>query len=242
MRLPRGYEVTFSDVPDITYSGVDNLEIMAGAKRYNSFLIKEILKNSGGATRMLDFGAGVGVFSKAVREKGINVISVEADRMLLENLREQGFEVHSALSEIQNSSIDYIFSLNVLEHIEDDHGTLREMLRCLKSGGKMYLYVHAFNILYSSMDKKVKHYRRYRAGNFVTLLKRVGFKVDSFYYVDSIGFIFSVLFRLFGNKTGKLDPKIIKIYDTWFFPISRIVDLISRRFFGKNLAVIVSRP
>ena len=228
-------------MPDKPYTGVDNLEVMAGAKRYNSFLAKQVLSNSRGAKRILDFGAGVGVFSKALRKKGIDVICVETDAELLENLRDAGFEVYSALSQIESNSVDYIFSLNVLEHIQDDLNTLKELYRCLRPSGKVYLYVPAFDILYSSMDRKIGHHRRYRFASLVPLVKDAGFKVEKSYYVDSLGFVFSILFRIFGNKKGNLNPKIIKIYDTFFFPISRLIDFITGKILGKNLVIIATR-
>lgn len=229
-------------MPDKPYSGVDNLEIMTGAIWYNSFLTREVLKYSGSFRCVLDFGAGVGVFSEALRKKGVEVICIESDKSLLENLRARGFEAYPDLIQIENGSIDYIFSLNVLEHIKDDFDALKALYRCLKPGGKLYLYVPAFNMLYSSMDRKVGHYRRYKMSSLVPLVEKVGFEVKNWYYVDSIGFLFSLLFRVIGNQRGDLNPIVIRIYDKVFFPLSRLLDLFSARILGKNMVVVATKP
>jgi len=225
------------------YSGTDNLEVMGVAIRYNNFLVKEVLKNvSSSAERILDFGAGMGYFARSLREKGIEVICVEADSQLSQKLVKDGFEVYTRLSEIGDESIDCIYSLNVLEHIADDAGTIQKMYSILKPGGKLFLYVPAFKILYSSMDKKVGHYRRYRKEFLASMVKEAGFKVSRAYYVDSIGFVVTILFRIFGNKSGGINTTAIKIFDRILFPLSRLTDIVTSGIFGKNAAVVASRP
>ena len=140
---------------DETYSGVDNLEVLAEAIRYNRFLVDQVVREARGHRRALDFGAGTGSLSTQVRDRGFNVSCVEADPGLRARLEQQGFECHSGFEEIGDESLDYIYSLNVLEHIEDDRAALRTLHSKLRPGGRLFLYVPAFPILYSSMDEKV---------------------------------------------------------------------------------------
>jgi SAM-dependent methyltransferase len=227
---------------DKPYSGTDNLEVMGAAIRYNNFLVKEVLKNvSGSGQRIVDFGAGRGFYAEALREKGLDVICIEADGQLSQKLVERGFEVYKALSEISDESIDYIYSLNVLEHIADDVGAIQKMYSILKPGGKIFLYVPAFEILCSSMDKKVGHYRRYRKKTLSAMLTRAGFEVSKAYYVDSIGFIVTILFRIFGNKKGDINTTVIKFFDRFLFPLSRLTDIVTSGMFGKNAAVVAGK-
>jgi 2-polyprenyl-3-methyl-5-hydroxy-6-metoxy-1,4-benzoquinol methylase len=52
--------------------------------------------------------------------------------------------------------------INVLEHIDDDDGALRELPATLKPGGRLILRVPALALPYSDFDRKIGHYRRYR--------------------------------------------------------------------------------
>jgi hypothetical protein len=54
------------------YTGTSNLEVMQEAVRYNSFLASLILNRTTGQTpqRMLDIGAGIGVFAERMRAAG----------------------------------------------------------------------------------------------------------------------------------------------------------------------------
>ena len=46
------------------YHGADNLIAMTEARNYNAFLVQEVLRYSGGASAVVDFGAGSGTFSQ----------------------------------------------------------------------------------------------------------------------------------------------------------------------------------
>ena len=162
--------------------------------------------------------------------------------MLRESLQSQGFECHADIEHIAEASVDYIFSLNVFEHIEDDTAMFRMICRCLRPGGRFYLYVPAFPILYTSMDRKVGHYRRYRAHLLRKQLEQVGFRVLSARYADSLGFFVTLLYRLIGSRQGDLNQGSIKFYDRILFPLSRLLDKFVGRIFGKNVSISAVRP
>jgi len=224
------------------YTGVDNLEIMDEARKYNDFLKEETFSHSGGAPRALDFGAGIGTFAAALRERGLEVTCVEPDSQLLGRLREMGFDAYPDISDIPSGSFDYIYSLNVLEHIEDDLSAMRQLYRCLSPGGRLFLYLPAFQSIYSSMDKKVGHFRRYRISGLIPRLTEAGFIKEEAFYVDSLGYFVSLLYKLVGNKRGDLNLDIIRLYDTVFFPVSRLMDRVLGHVVGKNIVAVVRRP
>jgi SAM-dependent methyltransferase len=227
---------------NVKYTGIDNLEIIAEAKNYNNFLKNEVYNLSLGYSRVLDFGSGIGTFAAALKEKGCLVTCVEPDRTLLQLLKDMGFEAYPDISVIPPESLDCIYSLNVLEHIEDDAGTVVQLYRKLKPGGRLFLYVPAFDILYSSMDKKVGHFRRYRISNLTGLLTDAGFASEKAVYVDSLGFLVTLLYKLIGNDRGDINPRIIRVYDTFFFPVSRLLDRALGHFIGKNIITVARRP
>jgi SAM-dependent methyltransferase len=215
---------------------------MTMARNYNEFLVQEVLRHSGGAVVAMDFGAGVGTFACKLRESGLNVICIEPDASLCHVLQSRGFECLANIEQIPEASVDYIFSLNVFEHIEDDTAMFRKLYRRLRPGGRFYLYVPAFPILYTSMDRKVGHYRRYRAHLLRRQLEHVGFSVLTARYADSLGFFITLLYRLIGNSRGDLNQRAIILYDRFLFPLSRLLDKFVGRVIGKNVAVSAVRP
>lgn len=224
------------------YTGIDNLEIIGEAKKYNHFLECQTLLHSPGGFKALDFGAGIGTFSVALREKGLSVTCVEPDGELRRRLENLNFENYADISDVPENSFDYIYSLNVLEHIEDDLGALKNLYNRMRPGGRIFLYVPAFQCLYSSMDKKVGHFRRYDRQGIKTALEFCGFVKIRTRYADSLGFAMTILYKLFGDRRGDLNIKAIKLYDTVFFPISRAIDRLAGRFFGKNIIAVALRP
>jgi len=227
--------------PDTTYDGRDNLEAMKNAKRYNDFLLTLIRKYSLGR-QTLDHGAGAGTFALPISNGDVEVICVEPDSSLRAELAQSGLEVASSLEEIAPGSLDYAYSLNVLEHIKDDQKTVGDLYRCLKPGGRLLLYVPAFTILYSQMDRHVGHFRRYRRKPLRKLLQTVGFEVSTAYYVDSLGFLATLVYKLVGDRSGAVSPGSVSLYDAVVFPLSRVIDFLGAGSFGKNLAIVATKP
>lgn len=150
------------------YTGKDNLDIMSFAVNYNEFLTSLIEKNAPETGCLMDFGAGTGFFAQRISRKGRNILCVEPDRQQAAEIGTKGFNAFSSSSELNDQVIDFAYSLNVLEHIEDDAGAIREIYRVLKPGSSCFIYVPAMPILYSAMDEKVKHFGATRKESFGT--------------------------------------------------------------------------
>ena len=223
------------------YSGTDNLEIMAEAVNYNRFLLELVRAGARPRDRILDFGAGIGTFARALTADGFDVLCVEQDDAQAATIREAGMAVFGSLDEVPGSSIDYLYSLNVLEHIADDLGALRECHARLKPGGRLLIYVPAFPMLFSSMDRKVGHCRRYTRGGLLAKVREAGFVSPTARYADCAGFLATLLYKLGGSDTGSIDRRGLVLYDRLVFPLSRAGDRILGRIVGKNVVLTATR-
>jgi SAM-dependent methyltransferase len=74
-------------------------------------------------------------------------------------------------------SVDVLIMLNVLEHIEDDVGAMRQAFQLLKPGGVLIAEVPAGKALYDSYDEELQHFRRYASSELTDKLSAVGFAV-----------------------------------------------------------------
>jgi len=215
---------------------------MDEAVRYNRFLLDRLLEWAQKKRGILDFGAGNGRFAVALERERLDVQAVESDPVLRERIATQGVTTHASLASLGGEEFDGIYSLNVLEHIEDDEGVLAQFEAHIRPGGGLFVYVPAFEVLFSSNDVRVGHVRRYRRRGLVEKLERAGFCVDEARYVDSIGFAAGLAYRFFGSRDGDLNPQAIRFYDRCLFPLSCALDRIFGSSFGKNLLVVAHKP
>ena len=112
----------------------------------------------------------------------------------------------------------------MLEHIEDDVGALRELYNKLVPGARLLIYVPAFPVLYTSMDAKVGHIRRYTRGSLLKAVGAAGFRVHRASYADCLGFVATLAFKYSGNASGDVNRSALKLYDRAIFPLSRLLD------------------
>ena len=231
----------------INYSGVQELKnIEQGLQFYSKDLVKKmkkglkIEKNN----RVLDFGAGTGQLAEIWRDKyKINPICLEIDPSLVEILMVKKFKVFQKLDQIQDM-FEFVYTSNVLEHIDDDVSTLIDIKNMMLVGGRLVIYVPALPFLFSDLDVSVGHYRRYSKKGLIKNVTEAGFEVEDCYWNDSLGVLATLIVKLLGYK-GKLNLGGIKsmyIYDRIIYPISKILDLILFKYLiGKNLFLIAKK-
>lgn len=219
----------------------DLIEVMEEAVNYNRFLLDVVASWANGARRVLDFGAGNGRFALGLRERGFEVHAVEPDPLLRQGIASQGIVAHESLEGLGQQRFDGIYTINVLEHIEDDRGVLESFCEHLDPGGRLLVYVPAFEVLFSANDERVGHLRRYRRSTLLPALRAAGFAVERASYVDSIGFAAGLGYRFFGRRDGGVDLAAVRLYDAAFFPLSRRLDRVLGSFVGKNLLVCATR-
>ena len=175
-----------------------------------------------------------------LRAAGLEIDCVEPDLENQRTLRERGFSVQATMEEHASESLDYVYTLNVLEHVPRDEELLRDVFSRLRSGGRLFIFVPAFPALWSTLDDYVEHQRRYRRRPMIEMLRRAGFAVERARYADCLGFFAALLFR--GGSQTEISPRAVWLYDRLLFPVSRLLDSLLGRFFGKNLAVVCRKP
>lgn len=223
------------------YTGEDNLEVMKNAVFYNTFLTKIITDEIQSSDQLIvDFGAGNGNMAKLIERK------IQKKVMCLEpseNMRKYyNIAPASSISDFKKESIDFLYSICVFEHIEDEKSVLQDIKSSLKKNGTLFLYLPAFNCLYSSMDKKVGHYRRYTKKMLYLLFPEDEWQIKNMQYADFLGFFVTLLFKLIGNKRGTISKISIFIFDRFIFPFSRIIDKITAgKILGKNIFICAKK-
>jgi len=219
-----------------------NLVIMREAIHYNRFLVDLIVRQVRPFQRVLDFGAGNGNVAITLAKAGYAIECVEPDDRLASSIARAGLLVHANVSNLPAESFDLIYALNVLEHIMDDAAVLGVLSSKLRPGGQILVYVPAFSILSSSMDRKVGHLRRYTRKDLREKVTLAGLRVVRDEYADSIGFLASLLYRLLRKKSGDINRRVLRLYDRFIFPVSRMADRLCRKFIGKNIFLLAEKP
>lgn len=223
--------------PSSSYTGIETLEILEKAKNYNNYLTQMVKQYAPGA-RVLDFGAGLGTFAQRLRDDGFEVTCVEPDTLLRDRLVAARFKALSDLESIDDNSVDFIFTFNVLEHIADDRAVVNQLAHKLKPSGSLLVYVPAFPVLWTTLDDQVKHYRRYRKRTLRNLLESADLNVEQIRYADSLGFVMALVFRILRLPMSTLSANAVASYDKWLFPISRGLDRFAHRWIGKNVVAL----
>lgn len=148
----------------------------------------------------------------------------------------------------KGASYDLITALDVIEHIEDDVGSLKAIRGLLKPAGVAIITVPAFMFLWSNFDERNEHKRRYSIFELREKLVKAGFSIEKISYFNT--FLFPIIFltrkiKKYTNDDGYSDINMP------IFPINyalkkifSIEKFILRRFnfqFGVSIVAVVRR-
>lgn len=149
--------------------------------------------------RILDAGCGTGINLEYLSEFG-DVTGVDFADEAIDFCRRRGnASVRQAdltsLTGWADGEWDLVTALDVVEHIDDDHAAVRELVRVTKPGGHFLVTVPAFPALWSDHDEVNHHKRRYRAPELRALVEASGCEIVRFTYMNSLLFPVAWLVR-----------------------------------------------
>lgn len=229
---------------DFRYTGTELLtSTEASLANYSHWIVSQFVKEfrRHDYHSVADFGAGVGSLAVLFRKMtDITPLTLEVDSAERATLAQRGFNPCERIDQLPHE-IDMIYTSNVLEHIPDDIGALRELNDHLATGGRIIIFVPAFEMIWTTLDDKVGHLRRYTKKTLTQHLNAAGFKVERIGYRDSVGFLLALLFKVIGNKSGVPSDRSLYIFDRFLFPVSRLLDLLVSPFFGKNVLAVATK-
>ena len=228
------------------YPGTELLAVGEHAlANYNAWIVKQFVRyfrqSDTTGKAVLDFGAGIGTLSVIFeRDSGVRPLAVEVDVNQQATLRKRNIETYTSLADLRRP-MNFIYSSNVLEHIPDDVATLAALRETLVAGGKIAIFVPAFESIWTSLDDRVGHLRRYTIASLGEKLVAAGFEVESMKYCNSLGFVLAYLYKFIGGASGEPSGTSLKMFDRIVFPVSLAVDKATSRLFGKNVLALARR-
>ena len=167
--------------------GGDILDALSGARRFNRWMADTIQPYIG--KRVLETGAGIGNLTRILSPRRERYIAGDIDPEYLARLRARfqhrpKMEVrHCDLSnpvdfEPLAGAVDSVVCLNVLEHVEDEMASLRNIYTALRPGGRAIVLVPCGPEIFGSLDTALGHLRRYVREELQQKMEQAGFRVE----------------------------------------------------------------
>ena len=145
---------------------------------------------------ILDAGCGSGVFSfeLAKRHPEARVVGIDSDPDLVTRAGQIASRARLANCSFQKGDVtdlgfedafDLVVSVDNLEHVEDDVGAMRTLLRALRPGGRLVVHVPGYERRWILFGRRVNfdvpgHVRPgYKADQLVSKLEGAGFDVTT---------------------------------------------------------------
>ncbi|MFN0119063.1 MAG: class I SAM-dependent methyltransferase [Blastocatellia bacterium] len=186
---PLNYEVMFDIEDDHWWYVGRRTIVMALAKDALEGGIKTATASSfpipPSAFRLLDIGCGTGGNMDHLQQFG-RMHGVDLSPNALRRSRQRGPQrlLYASATELPLAahSFEMVTALDVIEHLDDDIGGLREIQRVLRPGAPAILFVPAFQSLWGPNDDQSGHKRRYRLPDFRHRVEAAGLRIERISY------------------------------------------------------------
>lgn len=185
-------------------------------------ILKRLLgQNPGGllSPPTLDVGCGSGRLLLDLQREGRRAVGLDLSEEALQLARRRGCKWlvrgDARKLPIRPGSMGLITALDLLEHLDDDEGALREMRQALAPGGRLFLTVPAHMFLWSEHDEALQHKRRYSMSELRRKVERAGFEIERLTYAIFFLFVPTLLFRLVQRLARRKKPQTALIIFPW---------------------------
>jgi len=205
--------------------------------------------------KALDIGTATGYNLKLLQRYARQTFTVDpsdlAEALVRKNSPESVF-IKAAFPNVElPHQFEIITSLDSLEHIENDHGSIAKVENLLAPGGIAILMVPAYPFLWSEQDRVLEHHRRYLKRRLIRLIQaNSNLKIEYVSYFNSALFLPITAYRLFRKVVnifpGKSDDIIFKstFFDRLMYPLFKTELTVLPRLkypFGISLVAVLRK-
>ena len=220
------------------------LEELSQAVRYRRYLFELIEPHLGDS--VLEVGAGIGDFAAQLSGRR-RVIVTDSDPACVSALRERlGDRPEVTVQTLDlpgevaiGAPVDSAVAINVLEHLEDDVGSLRDLRGAVVPGGTVVLLVPGYPALYGEFDRAVGHLRRYTPATLRRAVEAAGLRVEVLRPVNLLGGLAWWAAVRVGGR-ARPTPILIKLYDRFIVPLVRLSERLVEPPFGQSVICVAS--
>ena len=231
-------------------AGEETLELFRENDGYNQFLFESLCAMAGRplAGRVLEVGCGIGNLTRQILARpGVTFVrAIDLDPAYVERVAREipdaRLSVAAAAAEeycpaehrTDEGGFDFVVSSNVLEHIEDHVHAARNIHNMLRPGGIALILVPAHPWLYSELDRRLSHFRRYRRRDVRGLATAAGLAATRVRYFNPLG---ALGWWLNGKvlRRAALPSGQLALYSRWAIPVSKLLDRLCIVPFGVSV-------
>ncbi len=163
--------------------------------------ILQLLRKVPRTAKVLDIGCSSGIMMLDLARCGFdkaNLFGIDISSQAIANAQSNGLKqtyVMDAQSVKMDQKFDIIIASDCLEHLADDHQALANWRELLAPGGTLYVFVPAFQSLWSHHDEVNMHFRRYTRKELVAKARGAGLSISTSGFWNVLLFIPVWLYR-----------------------------------------------
>jgi SAM-dependent methyltransferase len=217
------------------------------APRYRRWQIDSVRPYCG--RTVLELGPGMGHFAAELDALGLErLVLADTEPYALKRLGER----YAGRDDVEvveltvpgpvtvGDPVETIVAMNVLEHIPDDVGALRDLATTLVPGGRLILWVPGYPALYGDFDRKVGHVRRYTPATLRAAVRAAGLDVHVCHPVNLLGGVGWWL-AVRRGRVGYPKPWLVWLFDRVGIPITRALERFVRPPFGQTVFCVATK-
>ena len=208
------------------------LDSLSGADNYIAYINDLCQPHFSG--RILEIGAGNGDLTELFGRDDTVVATDISDRLLDHlstrfadspqvQVRPYDALADDAVTGEERGAFGSAVMINVLEHLDDDVDALRRISGQLAPGGRLVVFVPAFDLLYSNFDRSIGHHRRYRRASLDAAFEAAGLRPLGARYVNLPGWFAWLLMVRLADRPPT-DQRMVKLYDRTVIPVLRRIE------------------
>ncbi|MCS6952469.1 MAG: glycosyltransferase [Bryobacterales bacterium] len=201
--------------------GRGHLNNLTGTPQYVSWmarLLRPYVRDT-----VLEVNAGIGNITARLMGRSLRYVAGEHDPLYLHALRNRFLRTPNVevirLDPARpedfcpfDEEFDTVLCLNVLEDLDDPRPTLAAIRKALRPEGRLLVLVPHKPALYSNLDRRLGHKRRFESRQLRALLESEGFQLEALRQLNKIA---APAWWLYGKVMGRdtIDKLTLKLFD-----------------------------